>query len=142
MKHVFTVAVTSFCTLLATPAGAEVRDQAFRWATTNPSGHPVVRGGVKFSELVEKKSGGKMIVKLYTGGVLGSDHQVLPSVQRGSVDFTTMNSGILQTLVKEFAVVDFPFLFNDVNEVDAIMDGPVGKRLADKLPEKGLVNLA
>ena len=53
-----------------------------------------------------------------------------------------MNSGILQSLVKEFAVVDFPFLFNDVNEVDAIMDGPVGKRLADKLPEKGLVNLA
>lgn len=141
-KSVFTVAATLFCALVSAHAGAEIRDQAFRWATTNPSGHPVVRGGVKFSELVEKKSGGKMIVKLYTGGVLGADHQVLSSVQRGAVDFTTMNSGILQSLVKEFAVVDFPFLFNDVNEVDTIMDGPVGKRLADKLPEKGLVNLA
>ena len=83
-----------------------------------------------------------MIVKLYTGGILGSDAQVLSSLQSGSIDFTTMNSGILQTLVKEFAVVDFPFLFNDSREVDAIMDGPVGKQLADKLPEKGLVSLA
>ena len=130
------------CLTAVGSASAEIRNQAFRWTTTNPSGHPVVKGGVKFSELVAEKSGGKMIVKLYTGGVLGADHQVLSSVQRGAVDFTTMNSGILQSLVKEFAVVDFPFLFNDVNEVDTIMDGPVGKRLADKLPEKGLVNLA
>jgi tripartite ATP-independent transporter DctP family solute receptor len=44
--------------------------------------------------------------------------------------------------VKEYAIVDFPFLFNDAKEADAIMDGPVGKMLADKLPEKGLVHLA
>ncbi len=123
-------------------AVAEIRELAFRWTTANPSGHPIVKGGLKFSELVAEKSGGKMIVKLYTGGVLGSDAQVLSSLQSGSIDFTTMNSGILQTLVKEFAVVDFPFLFNDSREVDAIMDGPVGKQLADKLPEKGLVSLA
>ena len=123
-------------------AVAEIRDHAFRWTTANPSGHPIVKGGVKFSELVEQKSGGKMIVRLYPGGVFGSDAQVLTSLQSGSIDFTAMNTGILQTLVKEFAVVDFPFLFNDAREVDAIMDGPVGKQLADKLPEKGLVSLA
>ena len=52
-----------------------------------------------------------------------------------------MNSGILQGQVKEFAIVDFPFLFADGKEVDAILDGKVGKMLADKLPEKGLINL-
>jgi TRAP-type transport system periplasmic protein len=53
-----------------------------------------------------------------------------------------MNSGILQGQVKEFAIVDFPFLFNDAKEADAVLDGPIGKTLADKLPEKGLVHLA
>ncbi len=130
------------CLMAAGSAVAEVRDLAFRWTTANPSGHPIVKGGVKFSELVEQKSGGKMIVRLYPGGVFGSDAQVLTSLQSGSIDFTTMNTGILQTLAKEFAVVDFPFLFNDAKEVDAIMDGPVGKQLADKLPEKGLISLA
>jgi len=121
---------------------AEVRNQAFRWATTNPSGHPVVKGGLKFSELVAEKSGGKMIVKLYPGAVLGNDAQVLSALQSGGVEFGVMNTGQLQTLAKEFAVVDLPFLFNDYSEVDAIMDGAVGKRLAEQLPEKGVVNLA
>jgi tripartite ATP-independent transporter DctP family solute receptor len=44
--------------------------------------------------------------------------------------------------VKEFALVDFPFLFDNGKEADAVMDGAVGKALADKLPPKGLVNLA
>ena len=130
------------CAAMAGGAGAEVRDLAFRWTTTNPSGHPIVKGGLRFSELVERKSGGKMVVRLYSGGVLGGDAQVLTSLQEGSIDFTTMNTGILQTLAKEFAVVDFPFLFSDAKEADAIMDGPVGQQLADKLPDKGLVNLA
>lgn len=136
------LAMLSCLLLIAGNAQGEVRQMAFRWATANPSGGAVVKGGLKFSELVAEKSGGKMIVKLYTGGVLGGDIQVLPSVQSGSIDFTSMNSGILQSVVKEFAVVDLPFLFNDAKEVDALMDGAIGKQLADKLPEKGLINLA
>lgn len=132
----------AFSLVAAGGVNAEVRSHAFRWTTANPSGHPIVKGGLKFSELVAEKSGGKMIVKLYTGGIFGSDSQVLSSLQAGSIDFTTMNTGILQSVAKEFAIVDFPFLFNDAREVDAIMDGPVGKRLAEKLPEKGLVSLA
>ncbi len=136
-------AVTFFVGLMATTnVNAEIREHAFRWTNANPSGHPLVRGGVKFQELVAAKSGGKMIVKLYTGGVLGGDLDVLTSVQNGTIDFASMNSGILQSLVKEFAVLDFPFLFNNANEAYRLLDGPIGKQLADKLPEKGMINLA
>jgi tripartite ATP-independent transporter DctP family solute receptor len=129
--------------LLATGAAqAQVREQTFRWTTQNPTGHPVTQGGQKFADLVAQKSGGKMQVKLFPGGVLGGDVQVLSAVQGGTIDMFSMNSGILQGQVKEFAIVDFPFLFNDYKEADAVLDGPIGKALADKLPEKGLVHLA
>ena len=128
--------------MLAGTAQAQVREQTFRWTTANPVGHPIVTGGQKFADLVAQKSGGKMQVKLFPGGVLGGDVQVLSAVQGGTVDMTSMNSGILQSQVKEFAIVDFPFLFNDPKEADAVLDGPIGKALADKLPEKGLVHLA
>jgi len=52
-----------------------------------------------------------------------------------------MNAGLLSGLVKEYAVVDFPFLFNEATEADAVLDGPVGQRLLDKLPEKNLIGL-
>jgi len=123
-------------------ARAQVREQTFRWTTQNPVGHPITQGGQKFADIVAQKSGGKMQVKLFPGGVLGGDVQVLSAVQGGTIDMTSMNSGILQGQVKEFAIVDFPYLFNDAKEADAVMDGPMGKLLADKLPEKGLINLA
>lgn len=52
-----------------------------------------------------------------------------------------MNSGIFASLAKEFAVYDFPFLFANPREADAIVDGPFGKSLHAKLEEKGLVAL-
>jgi tripartite ATP-independent transporter DctP family solute receptor len=123
-------------------AQAQVREQTFRWTTANPAGHPIPTGGQKFADLVAQKSGGKMQVKVFPGGQLGGDVQVLSAVQGGTIDMASMNSGILQGQIKEYAIVDFPFLFDNAKEVDAILDGPIGKQLADKLPEKGLVHLA
>jgi tripartite ATP-independent transporter DctP family solute receptor len=83
-----------------------------------------------------------MTVKVFAAGVLGGDVQALSAVQGGTIDFTVMNSGILQTQVKEFAIFDFPFLFLSGKQADSVLDGPFGKKMADMLPEKGLVNLA
>ncbi|HZQ59780.1 MAG TPA: TRAP transporter substrate-binding protein [Casimicrobiaceae bacterium] len=141
-KTIVALAVTLCGFALASAADAQIREHQFRWTTANPQGHPITMGGEKFAELLAKKSGGKMTVKIFAGGVLGGDVQVLSAVQGGTIDMTSMNSGILQSQVKEFAIVDMPFLFNNPKEVDAVMDGPLGKELADKLPAKGLVNLA
>ena len=43
---------------------------------------------------------------------------------------------------KEFAVYDFPFLFANAKEADAVVDGPFGQKLHAKLADKGLVGLA
>jgi len=141
-KTVGIAATTLCCLMVAGSVHAQVREQSFRWATANPTGHPIPMGGQKFADLVKEKSDGKMTVKIFAGGVLGGDVQVLSAVQGGTIDFSSMNSGILQSLVKEFAIVDFPFLFADAKEADAILDGPIGRQLADKLPGKGLINLA
>lgn len=131
------------CGLACATAGqAQINEHAFRFATVGAAGHPIVAGGEKWAELVSQKSGGKMTVKIFANGVLGGDLQVLSAVQDGTIDFTAMNSGILQTRCKEFAIFDFPFMFNDAKEADAILDGAFGKKLADLLPAKGLVQLA
>ena len=120
---------------------AQVNERTFRIACAGSPGHPSVVGAEKWAEIVKEKSGGKMTIKIFPGAVLGGDVQVLSSVQGGTIDFMSMNSGILQSQVKEFAVLDFPFLFNDGKEADKILDGVIGKQLADLLPPKGLINL-
>ena len=127
---------------LGTAVQAQVGEHTFRMSHAGATGHPGVLGAEKWAELVKQKSGGKMQIKVFANGVLGGDVQALSAVQGGTVDFTAMNSGILQTQVKEFAIFDFPFMFENGKEADAILDGAFGKQLADKLPAKGLVNLA
>jgi tripartite ATP-independent transporter DctP family solute receptor len=54
----------------------------------------------------------------------------------------SMNSGIFASVVKDFEIYDFPFLFGNPKEADAVVDGPFGKSLHAKLADKGIVGLA
>ena len=82
-----------------------------------------------------------MKVSLFPNAVLGGDPQNLSAVRGGTLDFTSMATGLLAGLDKEFMVFDFPFLFENAKEAYAVSDGPVGTRLLGKLQNHGLVGL-
>lgn len=128
--------------LLAGPASAEIREHQLKFASANNKGHPQVTGMEKFVELVTEKSGGKINVKLFPGGVLGGDVQTISALQGGVIEMTVLNAGILSGNAKQFGAVDLPFLFNSGEEADKVMDGPFGTSLIDLLPPTGLVGLA
>jgi tripartite ATP-independent transporter DctP family solute receptor len=81
-------------------------------------------------------------VQVFPGGALGSDQANVSALQGGTLEMAAMNSGIFSSLVKEFAIYDFPFLFATPAEADAVVDGPFGQNLHRKLEDKGLVGLA
>jgi tripartite ATP-independent transporter DctP family solute receptor len=103
--------------------------------------HPQGLGAKKFADLVEQKTGGKIKVRVFPGGQLGGDLQNVSALQGGTLDLMVLNAGLLVGIVKDFAVLDLPFLFNTAEEADAVVDGPVGTKLFEKLPDKGLVGL-
>src|SRR5205085_8926752 len=105
-------------------------------------GHPLVVGAEKFSEIVAAKSGGKMKVNVFPGGTLGGDAPNVSALQGGTIEFVLLNSGILASQVKDFEVYDFPFMFANAKEADAVVDGPFGKNLHAKLEPKGIVGLS
>lgn len=122
-------------------AGAQVKERTIKFAFQNQTGHPQAQGAQKFADLVAEKSGKKISVKLFPGGSLGGDLQTVSALQGGTIEMTVLNAGILTAQVKEFAVYDFPFLFNNGQEADAVTDGPFGQKLFGKLEEKGLHGL-
>ena len=124
------------------PVHAEdFKSRTLRLGIQNPKGHPAELGARRFGELVEQGSGGKIKVRVFAGGVLGGDQQTVSSLQGGTIDMTVLNSGILASHVKEMAVYDFPFLFQNEREVEAITDGPIGKGFHDRLADVGLIGL-
>jgi TRAP-type transport system periplasmic protein len=63
------------------------------------------------------------------------------AMKGGTIEMSVMNSGILASEAKELAIFDFPFLFANEKESDAIVDGPVGKKMHALLEQKGLIGL-
>lgn len=128
--------------MLAAFGSSFAQDRTIKFATQNPKGHPIVDGMERFAELVTAKSGGKIKVNLFPGGVLGSDGQAIASVQGGTLDMHVGNAGIMAGQVKEFGVFDFPFMFASATEADTVVDGPFGKMMLAKLDAKGLHGLS
>lgn len=126
---------------MASSHAAEIRERTLRFAFQNVKEHPQGQGAQKFADLLTESSGGKIKVRLFPGGTLGGDVQTVSALQGGTLDLTVLNSGILAAQAKDFAMLDFPFLFNNVEEAHAVIDGPVGQKLAAQLDSKGLVNL-
>lgn len=129
--------------LASGPAAAQdIKERTFKLGLQNPKGHPLVTGAEKFAEIVAAKSGGKIKINLFPGGVLGGDAQTVSALQGGTIEMTALNSGILASQVKDFAVFDFPFMFATPAEADAVVDGPFGRKLHGLLADKGIVGLA
>jgi tripartite ATP-independent transporter DctP family solute receptor len=90
---------------------------------------------------VEKLSGGKMKLRAVGAAALGSDVQMQQALIGGAQEMMVGSTATLVGITKEMALWDTPFLFNNVQEADAVLDGPVGDKVRAKLEEKGLVGL-
>ena len=127
---------------MAAFAAAQAQEKTIKFGLNGPEGHPAVAGMKKFAEAVAAKSGGKLKVNLFLSGALGSDQAVVSSMKGGTIEMSVMNSGILASEAKELSIFVFPFLFANEKESDAIVDGPVGKKMHALLADKGLIGLA
>ena len=119
----------------------DIQERTIRWGHLNNTDHPVSFGVKKFAEIVAAKSGGKIRVREFPSNQLGSEVQQTAALQGGVQEMQSPASTTLVGIVKEFGVFDLPFIVSTPQQADALLDGPVGKALLAKLPEKGLVGL-
>ena len=99
------------------------------------------QGAAKFAELVNQKTQGRVQIKVFYNASLGNDVTMTSALQGGTLEFVVPQSSTLTGMVKELEILDFPFLFDNEKEAEAVLDGPLGRKLLERLPEKGLVAL-
>jgi tripartite ATP-independent transporter DctP family solute receptor len=122
-------------------ADAEIKSRSIKLPIVNNIEHPQGVGAKKFAELIEQKSGGKIKVRVYAGGTLGGEQQVASAMQGGTIEASMMAPAQLVGNFKDFLVLDFPFAFANEREADIVLDGPLGRKLLEPMPARGLVGL-
>jgi C4-dicarboxylate-binding protein DctP len=104
---------------------------------------PKGKGALKFKELAEKYTNGKVKVEVYPNSQLFKDKEEIEALQLGSVQMLAPSTAKFAPLgAKEFEALDLPWLFKDDATYDKAMKGPVGKWLFKKLESKGITGLA
>ena len=96
---------------------------------------------VVLADEIAKLSGGKMKLRAIGAAALGSDIQMQQALIGGAQEMMVGSTATLVGITKEMTLWDTPFLFNNAQEADAVLDGPLGDRVRAKLEEKGLIGL-
>ncbi|OLN23058.1 ABC transporter substrate-binding protein [Domibacillus antri] len=122
--------------------GTESKDaKVMKMAVATSEDRSLTQGLYKFQEIVEEETGGSVKVEVYPDGQLGGDRVVFEGLKMNSIQGTTMSSGPIASFVKEFEVLDFPYLFKDEETAYKVLDGEIGANLLTKLDSQGIVGL-
>src|SRR6202007_1454556 len=74
---------------------------------------PKGKGALKFKELAEKYTGGKVKVEVYPNSTLYKDKEELDALNSGSVQLLAPSTAKFRPIgVPEFEAMDLPFVFN------------------------------
>lgn len=115
----------------AVATSASAQEFTLRFAQENSRTHPVGQGGEFLAERVAELTDGRVEVRVFHGGELGSAPDVLEAVQLGSLEMATATMGVMANFVPEFDIVSLPFLFRGPDHLKKTLDGELGDVLRD-----------
>jgi len=106
-------------TLVFTPASAE-RTYELKFATLAPAGTTWVNLLEEWAEQVKKESNGRLVFKIYPGGVQGDEPDVLKKIRFGQLHGGAFTGYGIGHIYSPTRVLELPFLFNDIDEIDYV----------------------
>ena len=106
-----------------------------------PDGHFEQRALLEFKTYVEKQSKGSLEIELHGNNSIGVDQEVLEQIKLNVAQMNIPGEAALGNFVPEASIIGFPFLFDDINMANAVVNGPWGKELNVLIEKAGYVSL-
>ena len=101
--------------------------------------HPYHLGLLKFAELVDEKTDGKVKIDIFPSAQLGDERANIEDLQMGTLDIAVSSTGPIGNFVEDFLILDLPFLFTGYDHAHKVLDGEIGQALIAKLDDIGVV---
>ena len=108
----------------------------------HPEGYPNTVAMHKFADLIEERTEGRVTLKMFDNGVLGSQPDAIEQVRIGGLEIGNFNLGPIGPIAPAANVVSLPFIFKDVEHMHRVLDGEGGAQISAGMEEKGLIPLA
>lgn len=129
MQRRHTLAALAAATLVMGAAQA----QTMKAADVHPAGYPTVVAVENMGKKLAAATNGRIKFQMFPGSVLGGEKEMIEQTQVGAIQILRTSLGPVGPVVPEVNVFNMPFVFRDIPHMRAVIDGPIGQELLDKI---------
>ena|SRR5690625_2721085 len=96
---------------------------------------------LRFKDLVEEKTNGKVRIDIFPFRQLGADRELIEAMQFGTLDLGMISGPPVSGFKPEAAVLDLPFLFEDWDHVNRFLESDLEEEYRELTEDVNLLNL-
>lgn len=104
--------------------------------------YPTVKGLKKMGDLLSQRTNGRITMKVFSSGGLGTEKETLEQTKIGALDLVRVNSSPMNNICEETIVPTLPFLFRSVDHMHKALDSTIGDEILASCDAKGYIGLA
>jgi tripartite ATP-independent transporter DctP family solute receptor len=131
MRRSFIAAAITAATLtVSMQASAQT---VLKAADVHPPGYPTVVATEAMGKKFEAATNGKYKMQMYPSSVLGDEKTMIEQTQIGAIQILRTSLGPLGSVVPEVNIFNMPFVFRNEAHMRAVIDGPIGQEILDKI---------
>ena len=131
LRKLFSYTIVALMATVLLSCSANKDKRILFFAHSLPTSHPVHKGILVMQEALNKKSGGKLQIKIFPDGQLGSEREALELLQIGSIAITKVSASALSNFAPEYQITVIPYLFRDSEHLLKNLEGEVGKQMLE-----------
>ncbi|MDE4133645.1 DctP family TRAP transporter solute-binding subunit [Phaeobacter sp. QD34_3] len=109
---------------------------------TNTDKHPKGIAASLLEKRINEEMNGTMCLEVYPNSTLYNDNKVLEAMLQGDVQLAAPSLSKFEKFTKQFRLFDLPFMFKNIDAVDAFQASDDGQALLDSMQRRGLQGLA
>ncbi len=115
--------------------------RAFTSSDTHPSDYPTVQAVDEMARLLRERTNGRLDIKTYAGGQLGSERDTLEITVFGGLDMNRVNLAPLNAIEPVTTIPALPFLFRSNEHMRRALDSAIGDEILESLTRHDLIGL-
>ena len=104
--------------------------------------YPTVKGLKYMGDLLTERTKGRITLKVFSSGGLGTEKETLEQVKIGALDLVRVNISPMNNICQETIVPTLPFLFRSIDHMHKSLDSTIGDEILASCDPKGYVGLA
>jgi len=108
---------------------------------TNTDRHPKGIAASLLMERVNTEMDGKMCMEVFPNSTLYNDDTVLEAMLAGDVQLAAPSLSKFEKFTKQFRIFDLPFMFKNIEAVNAFQQGEAGAAMKTSMTRRGLLGL-